>query len=423
MRWDRFTEQAMPSTEVTHLHLLRHGAPETGGRRLCYGHLDLGLSPHGLAQHAALVRLVADHLPKPDGILSSDLGRAAQLARALGEALGLPVILDPALREQHMGDWEGRPWEALTAEDVEGVRAFWSDYAGARPPGGESLGDLAARVRGALDARWAQLRGGRWVVVGHVGVLRAILCGALGLPLDQALRFAPAPGTHTWLSVASAGAVVMALGERPLADDPGVSGAARPAAGAGARRLALSGSAGTGKTTLARALADHLELPYIPEGMRERIEAGFNPHDAGPDGLRALISELWEEQAAREDAAVRDHGGFVADRSAVDFAAFWLHYGFAWDAAATRAFFARTLQASDRYDRVLVLPWGALPLVADGVRTPNPYLQRQFQATLEGLLARELPAERVGWVPPLDGVGARLAWVEDLLRGAGGARG
>ena len=40
-------------------------------------------------------------------------------------------------------------------------------------------------------------------------------------------------------------------------------------------RLGLSGSAGTGKSTLGRALAAALDVPYLPEGMRSRLEAGL----------------------------------------------------------------------------------------------------------------------------------------------------
>ena len=45
------------------------------------------------------------------------------------------------------------------------------------------------------------------------------------------------------------------------------------------RRIAISGSAGTGKTTLAKALADRLQVPYLEEGFRKRHEAGLDPHD------------------------------------------------------------------------------------------------------------------------------------------------
>ena len=53
-------------------------------------------------------------------------------------------------------------------------------------------------------------------------------------------------------------------------------------------KLALSGSAGTGKTTLGRRLAAETGLPYVPEGMREWLERpGADIHTLGESGLRA----------------------------------------------------------------------------------------------------------------------------------------
>ena len=45
------------------------------------------------------------------------------------------------------------------------------------------------------------------------------------------------------------------------------------------RRIAISGSAGTGKTTLAKALAVRLQGPYLEDGFRKRLETGLDPHD------------------------------------------------------------------------------------------------------------------------------------------------
>ncbi|MCK6507522.1 alpha-ribazole phosphatase family protein [Myxococcota bacterium] len=358
--WDAVTLRALPSTEVSHLHLLRHGHVDTGGQRLAYGHLDLPLSAEGRQSSRALLALVRDGLPPVDRVYGSDLSRCAPLATALGEACGAPVALSPLLREQHMGAWEGRSWAELTAADEDRVQAWWADYLHSRAPGGESLADLAARV----DRWWAQeaptLAGRRVVVVTHIGVIRVLLCRALGLPLDQALRWAPARGSHTWLVHGQAGFVLQGMGEKPPEPDA-------PLASAAPRRLALSG-------------------------------------------------KLWQEQVAREDRAVADHGGYVADRSPWDFAAFWLHYRFASDRRDTERFFAEVRARAADCERILLLPWGVLPLHDDGVRSTNPWLQRHFQACVEGLLARELPPERLLRLPAeATSLPARLQWVVEAL--------
>ncbi len=96
--------------------------------------------------------------------------------------------------------------------------------------------------------------------------------------------FAPAVGSCTSLLVSEAGAVVESLGERPWAWDtaPVVPSVALA-------RIALSGSAGTGKTTLGRLLAERLGVPFIEEGMRARLERGLDVHRFDKDDWRKLV--------------------------------------------------------------------------------------------------------------------------------------
>jgi nicotinamide riboside kinase len=303
-----------------------------------------------------------------------------------------------------MGAWEGRSWEALTAEDEPRIQAYWASYLTAAPPDGESFAELAARAQAFFDEHQTILAGRRWVVVTHIGVIRAVLCRELRLPLAEALRFAPARGSHTQLLIAEAGAVLEQLGERPTpAPAPPRPHGARP-------RVALSGSAGVGKSTLGAALAQRWGVPFLPEGMRARIEAGLKLHDLDHDQLQSLIEALWDEQAAAEAEAIAQFGGFVADRSSLDYAAFYLHYGFTTDQARIGRFFERLSAHAQSYDAVLLLPYGVLPLVEDGVRSTNPYIQLRYQVTLAGLLRQHLPEERLLIMPPLTVLEARLRW-------------
>jgi len=410
--FDAATRAIMPAQGSLALHLLRHGEVQRFTGRVVRGHLDEPVSAAGAEQHQRLSAWWARHHARPDLLVSSDLVRCADLARRVSAACGAPLRLDARLREQSMGAWEGRTWEQLTREDPAGVTAWWDGYATARAPGGESLADLAARV----EELWRELLAGdpgrRVVLVTHIGVIRALLCRLLGLPLGEALRFAPAAASHTALELAAAGAVLLACGERPWLRVPDAHEAAQ--ALGPAPRLALSGSAGTGKTTLGRRLAADLGLPFLEEGMRRRLVEGLDLHRHTTRDLVRLMHELWDEQVAAEDAA-RD--GFVADRSSADFAAFWIHYGLLHDREATEEWLGRALARLLRYDRILLLPWGVLPLADDGVRSTNRWSQFQFQATVEGLLARHAPRGRLLRVPPTDDLAGRLAAVHARLAG------
>jgi nicotinamide riboside kinase len=178
--------------------------------------------------------------------------------------------------------------------------------------------------------------------------------------------------------------------------------------GARPPRIALSGSAGVGKTTLGTALAESLGVPFVEEGMRARLEAGLDVHALDRDQHIALVEGLFDETGA---ALERAGDGFVADRSPIDFLAFWLYYGFAADVEATARFAARCDDAMGGVETIVVLPWGVIPLADDGIRTANPWRQLHYQALVEGLLGRRAAADKVHFLPPsVTDLEARVDW-------------
>ena len=389
----------MPSGHVTRLDLLRHGHVEGFARRLVRGQSDAPLSAHGIDQHGALVEWMVRRGERPALVISSDLSRCRELASRLAQAFDCPLILDAVWREQHMGEWQGRPWDEISERHGSLVNAYWDDYWNAAPPGGESMRDLRERIAPAWEALERAHRGEHLLLVTHAGVIRTLLCAELGVSPGEALRFAPPLASCTTLLLSEAGAVLEGLGRGPL-NRP-------PASTSGPPRIALTGSAGTGKTTLGRALARELGLPFIEERMRLRLEAGLELHALSRGRLRALIEELWREQRELESEA---SSGYLVDRGSLDYAAFWLHYGFYEDQDRTRLFVEEMIEWSARYTQVLLLPHGAIPLEADGIRATNPWQQLHFQLLIEGLAERHLPPERLHRLPRSLDLPARLAW-------------
>ena len=425
MKWDLITNQALPSRQVTQLHFIRHGRVDTGGERMAYGELDLPLSEEGLLQTRQIVERVVAQFEGVTGVLSSDLQRTRAIAEPLAERLGVPLLVDPALREQSMGDWEGAPWSELTARFPTEVREFWSNYHRVAPPNGESLGDLSRRVLGFFENQQAQLAGGRFVVVAHIGVIRAVLCSALGIDLKDALRMAPQPSTHTWILHAESGFVVQCMGERTVevtsgpAEEARIEGEAPQVAEDRAPRLAFSGSAGVGKTTLASAIAEELGVSYLPEGMRREVELGLDLRLLNHEELKQLVLRLWRQQIDREEACIARGEGFVSDRSPLDYLAFWMTYGFVHNEAESTQLAKEVLSRIALYDRIVLLPHGVLPLKADGVRSTNRWIQRRFHATVRGLLEEEVGAPRFVQLPSLTHLSERMDWVRDLLTRSG----
>jgi len=168
------------------LILLRHTRPE-GAEGLCYGRTDLPLADDFAAEAARLAR----DLPPFTRILSSPLGRCLRLAQALAAARARPLSIDPRLAEMDFGRWEGQRWDAIARAELD----LWAaDLTGARPHGGESVAELAARSRAALNAA---LSGPVPVlVVCHAGVIKAALAAGQG-----AAGWRAQPGYGSWLEL------------------------------------------------------------------------------------------------------------------------------------------------------------------------------------------------------------------------------
>jgi broad specificity phosphatase PhoE len=152
------------------LALLRHGPTEWNAQGRVQGHTDIALSDAGLAKMAALRLPIA-----VTRIYASPMLRA----RRTVEALGLrDPILDARLMEQNWGAWEG-----LTRAEIlsrYGDDAFVKAGLGEafRPGGGESTGELHARVASFLND--AAQEDGDAVAIAHLGVLRAAYTLATG---------------------------------------------------------------------------------------------------------------------------------------------------------------------------------------------------------------------------------------------------
>jgi probable phosphoglycerate mutase len=150
--------------------LLRHGESDGNAAGRVQGQTGgTGLSARGREQVAAAAGALADGPLRPAAVVSSDLLRCRETAEVLAAALDLPVTWDAGLRERSFGLLEGRSWDDVPGGAV-GIDGGLVTDPGVRPPGGESVADLAERVARALG-RAARL-GGPVLVVTSGGPIR-----------------------------------------------------------------------------------------------------------------------------------------------------------------------------------------------------------------------------------------------------------
>jgi len=147
------------------------------------GQADPPLSAEGVIQARELGARLATQASDGgrrvrDGVLfASDLQRAAETARLIGEPLGVVPTLHVGLREMHVGEWSGLRHAEIAARWPEQLARFRAGDRDVRPGGGESRRMLAARVTAALDEIRAAADGRPIALVTHLGVLRALVPG------------------------------------------------------------------------------------------------------------------------------------------------------------------------------------------------------------------------------------------------------
>jgi probable phosphoglycerate mutase len=162
--------------EHTVLTLIRHGETPANLDGVWHGSTDTPLTERGLQQALRVARHVAERHADAAALYASDLQRARETARAIEQALALPLVLDARLREYDLGQWEGKTYRELHEE-----HRLWHhmkrdpDFA---PHGGESPRQVTNRFTDALRRIAAAHPGERVLVVAHGGAL-AMALGAL----------------------------------------------------------------------------------------------------------------------------------------------------------------------------------------------------------------------------------------------------
>ena len=167
----------------TRIHLIRHGQVEGFEQKRYNGQGEVALTDEGRRQYHRL-RERYRNVPLK-AVYSSDLLRCSIGAEIIAEPHGFSPVLLPGLRELHIGEWEGLPWSEIEKKSPELWQARLNDIVHIPAPGGETLLQMASRVRQALKEIICLHRGDEVLVIGHGGVNRAILLDALGAPLDR----------------------------------------------------------------------------------------------------------------------------------------------------------------------------------------------------------------------------------------------
>lgn len=179
------------------MYLVRHGAVQANLELRHIGRRDDPLGRTGLAQAQQLGQSFTEL--DVSAVLTSPLSRAVITARAIAESVGAPLTADRRLIEMDFGTWEGLTRDEIRDRSEADRELFerWQHDLALAPPEGESLVVVQSRCAELLDRLVSDPPSGPVVVVSHVGPIKAMLCTALGLPLDASRRLFLDPGTIT----------------------------------------------------------------------------------------------------------------------------------------------------------------------------------------------------------------------------------
>ena len=149
------------------VYFVRHGQTVWNVENKICGATDIELTELGHRQAIETGEKILAEGIQADEILYSPLVRAAETARHISEITGIPRRMEPRLREQNFGKWEGTSRRGAQFQKAK------EDFC-CRYDGGESMLQLAQRVYNLLDEIRAQAGEKTYILVAHNGISRVI---------------------------------------------------------------------------------------------------------------------------------------------------------------------------------------------------------------------------------------------------------
>ena len=164
--------------------LVRHGesAPYRVGspHPLVDGQGDPPLDPEGVRQAAQVAeRLISTGEPI-SAIYVTTMQRTHQTAAPLASSLGLTPILEPNLREVHLGEWEGGEYRRRMAEFGPIAQQVFAEGRWDAIPGAESTEAFAERITAGIKRIATENPDKVVAAFVHGGVIAQIIASATG---------------------------------------------------------------------------------------------------------------------------------------------------------------------------------------------------------------------------------------------------
>lgn len=168
---------------MTTLYLIRHAEAEGNLYRRAHGWYNSTITDRGYRQIAALAqRFAHTHF---DAVYASDRFRTMTTALSVYKTHGLPLFLEPRVREVDVGYWEDTTWAEIERTDSEQLSLFNTNAEKWHVDGSERITEVRDRMCAALRDI-AQRHEGQTVAVFSHGMAMRVALGTLqGLSLSE----------------------------------------------------------------------------------------------------------------------------------------------------------------------------------------------------------------------------------------------
>lgn len=172
---------------MTELVLVRHGETDGNVRKTFCGWTNLPLNDNGLRQaETAALKLKGEQI---DSVYASPLIRAMDTAKIINRYHGARICPADELKERNFGKWEDKTFEDISECFPEECAAWQGDWANYLIEGGESALQAYQRVNDFVGGLIKEQKGGKILLVSHFGPIRYVVCGMLGLTINDIWRF------------------------------------------------------------------------------------------------------------------------------------------------------------------------------------------------------------------------------------------
>ena len=118
-------------------------------------------------------------------VFASPQPQCAEPAKGLADGKQLELTIEPRLRDQDMGSWQGRAWQDIARKEGSAVQTFFSEFGDSKAPGGESLGDAVERMLEWWAETMPKVAGQALAVVMPGSLLSGFAAAMLGMRLSR----------------------------------------------------------------------------------------------------------------------------------------------------------------------------------------------------------------------------------------------